>query len=126
MRQGRLTDEFRERTKRFAARGIRLYVALPKDQEETHLCAQRFLNASTAVAAHARSASRTQNETGFISKLSESLQATDESQLWLELLREECDIDPTLTESLQQEASELIAIMTTIIRRLKQNAETEP
>ena len=125
MRHGRLTEEFRDRTKRFAASIIRCFIDLPKEHEETQLCAQSLLRSGTAVAAHVRTASRTQNEPDFISKLSESLQAADETQLWLELLAEECDTSPDLTTPLHQEASELIAIMTSIIRRLKQNAETE-
>jgi hypothetical protein len=36
---------------------------------------------------------------------------------WLELLREECSTDCSLTTPLEQEADELIAIFTTIIRR---------
>lgn len=43
----------------------------------------------------------------------------DESQLWLELLREECGIDPALTKPLENEADELVAIPTTMINRTK-------
>ena len=41
----------------------------------------------------------------------------DETQLSLELLREECGIDCSLVTPIEQEANELIAIFTTIIRR---------
>ena len=37
--------------------------------------------------------------------------------MWLELLREECGVDPQMTTPLEQEADELMAILTTIIRR---------
>ena len=37
--------------------------------------------------------------------------------MWLELLREECGVDPQLTTPIEQEADELMAILTTIIRR---------
>jgi len=40
-----------------------------------------------------------------------------QTQLWLELLLEECSIDCSLTTPIEQEADELIAIFTTIIRR---------
>jgi hypothetical protein len=46
-------------------------------------------------------------------------QKVDETQLWLELLREECGIDCSLTTAIEQEAKELIAIFTTIIRRTR-------
>jgi four helix bundle protein len=122
MRQGRLTDEFRERTKRFAADVIRLYTSLPKGLEETQVCSSQLLRAGTSVAAQARQASRAQSESEFITKLGSALQHTDETQLWLELLREECDADPDLIEPLQQESTELIAIMSTILRKMNQNA----
>jgi len=38
-------------------------------------------------------------------------------ELWLELLREECGINCSLTTPIEQKADELIAIFTTIIRR---------
>jgi four helix bundle protein len=52
-----------------------------------------------------------------VSKLGGALQEADESQLWLELLREECGIGSDQTTAVEQEADELIAIITTMIRR---------
>ena len=54
-----------------------------------------------------------------MSKLGGALQETDESALWLELLREACEIEPDLTKPLEEESSELIAIMSTMINRTK-------
>jgi len=117
MREGRLTDEFRARTKKFAAFIIRFYVQLPKERDEVQVCARQMLRSGTSVAAHAREAARAHSEAEFISKLGGALQEADETQLWLELLREECGIDCSLTTPIEQEADELIAIFTTIIRR---------
>ena len=47
------------------------------------------------------------------------MQEADESQLWLELLREECAIEPKLTQPMEQESSELMAIFITMINRTK-------
>ena len=116
-RKGRLTDEFRARTKRFAAFIIRFYVQLPKERDEVQVCARQMLRSGTSVAAHAREAARARSEAEFISKLGGALQEADETQLWLELLREECGIDCSRTTPIEQEAGELIAIFTTIIRR---------
>ena len=117
MRSGRLTDEFRTRTKHFAASIIRLYVNLPRGREEVQVCAKQLLRSGTSVAAHCREASRARSEAEFVSKLGGALQEADESQMWLELLREECGVDPQMTTPLEQEADELMAILTTIIRR---------
>ena len=117
MREGRLTDEFRTRTKRFAALVIRLYVQLPKNRDECLVCGKQMLRSGTSVAAHVREASRARSDAEFVSKLGGALQEADETQLWLELLREECGTDPTLCLPIEQEADELIAIITTMIRR---------
>ncbi len=115
----RLTQEFRERTKRFAAEFIRLYAVLPRDNEPARVCGRQLLRAGTSVAAHAREASRARSDQEFVSKLGGCTQEADESQLWLELLREECAISHEKTQTLEQEADELIAIMTSMINRTR-------
>ena len=125
MNQGRLSEEFRNRTKAFAAGVIRLYVKLPKAREEVRVLAKQLLRSGTSVAAQVREASRARSDDEFVSKLGGALQEADESALWLELLREECSIEPALTLSLQKESSELMAIFTTMINKTKQNAESK-
>ena len=115
--KGRLTDEFRGRTKAYAAGVIRLYVKLPKDREEVRTLGKQLLRSGTSVAAQVREASRARSAAEFVSKLGGALQEADESQLWLELLREECGVAPSLTNFLETESSELIAIFTTMITR---------
>ncbi len=78
-----------------------------------------MLRSSTSVAAHIREASRARSTAEFISKLGGALQEIDESQLWLELLREDCGIDATITKTLENESDELIAIFTSIVRKLQ-------
>jgi four helix bundle protein len=120
--KGRLPEEFRARTKQFAAGTIRLFVKLPKTREEVRVLGKQLLRSGTSVAAHVREASRARSDEEFVSKLGGALQEADETQLWLELLREECFIDLTLTHPLEQESSELIAIFTAMINRTKGNS----
>ncbi len=117
--QGRLSVEFRNRTKAFAASVIRLFVKLPKSREEVRVVGKQLLRSGTSVAAHVREASRARSEDEFVSKLGGALQETDESQLWLELLREECGMSPADTMPLEKEADELIAMITTMINKTK-------
>ena len=119
MNQGRLPEEFRSRTKAFAAATIRCFVKLPKSREEIRILGKQLLRSGTSVAAHIREGSRARSDEEFVSKLSGALQEADETQLWLELLREECGVQPTLTQPLEREASELMAIFTTMINRTK-------
>ena len=122
--QGRLSSEFRERTKGFAAGAIRLYVRSPKAREEVRVLGKQLLRSATSVAAHVREASRARSKDEFISKLGGALQETDESALWLELLREECGFAPTDTLPMEKEADELTAIMTAMINRTKAKTES--
>ena len=117
--KGRFSEEFRERTKRYASGVIRLYVQLPKAREEVRILGKQLLRAGTSVAAHVREASRARSDEEFVSKLGGALQEADESLLWLELLREECGIDPSLTKPLEAESSELMAIFITMVNRTK-------
>ncbi len=122
MNKGRLSEEFRNRTKAFAAGVIRLYVKLPKDREEVRVCGRQLLRAGTSVAAHTREASRARSGEEFVSKLGGALQEADESQLWLELLREDCGIATPDARPLEKEADELMAIFTTMINNTKGNS----
>ncbi len=117
MHRGRLPQEFRDRTKRFGAMAIRLFVKLPKRRDEVAICGKQMVRAGTSTAAGVREASRARSDAEFNAKLGLALQECDECQLWLEYLREECAVDPALTTPAETEAGELIAIMTTMIRR---------
>ena len=119
MNQGRLPVEFRDRTKGYASATIRLFVKLPKGRDEIRVLGKQLLRAGTSVAAHVREASRARSNEEFVSKLGGALQEADESQLWLELLREDCGIAPTDTLLMEKEADELMAVMTTMINRTK-------
>jgi four helix bundle protein len=122
---GRLPEEFRDRTKRYAARVIRLFVKLPKRQEEVRVLGRQLLRSGTSVAAQVREASRARSDDEFVSKLGGALQEADESLLWLELLREDCGIAPAETVPMEKEADELMAIMTTMINRTRAKQKPE-
>jgi four helix bundle protein len=124
--EGRLKDEFRRRTKLYAANTIRLYVQLPKSREEIRILGKQLLRSGTSVAAHVREASRARSNAEFVSKLNGAVQEADESILWLELLREECSVDPKLTKNLEIESSELIAIFTTMVKRTQEKLKISP
>ena len=115
----RLTLELRDRTKQFASAIIHFYVRLPKEREEVAVLGHQMLRAGTSVAAHAREASRARSDAEFCSKLDVLLQEADESQLWLELLRDDCGIIGPKTDSLIAQTCEILAIFTTIVSRTR-------
>jgi len=115
----RLPGELRDRTKTYASCTIRLYVALPRRREEVAVLGHQLLRSGTSVAAHVREASRARSDAEFCSKLEGALQEADESQLWLELLRDDCGISTPELVNLLRETDELIAIFVTILDRTK-------
>jgi len=119
----RLSQELRDRTQRFASGIIRIYVELPKEREEVRVLGKQLLRSGTSVAAHAREASRARSDLEFCSKLDGLLQEADESQLWLELLRDDCGISVNFIEQLLGETGELLAIFTTIVSKLRKKAD---
>jgi four helix bundle protein len=117
----RLNEELRLRTKQYASAVTRCYVKLPKDREEVRVLGRQLLRSGTSVAAHAREASRARSDSEFCSKLDGLLQEADESQLWLELLRDDCGIAGDEMNPLLREADELMAIFTSIVAKLRKN-----
>jgi len=119
----RLSEELRQRTKTYASEVIRLYVKLPKTREEVKVLGHQLLRSGTSVAAHAREASRARSDSEFCSKLDGLLQEADESQLWIELLRDDCGIQGGQIEHLHHESGELMAIFITMVAKLRGKAE---
>jgi four helix bundle protein len=123
----RLSDELRGRTKQYASAIIRCYVKLPKEREEVRVLGKQLLRSGTSVAAHSREASRARSDSEFCSKLDGLLQEADESQLWLELLRDDCGIQGGPIDQLLRETDELLAIFTSMVTKLRKrssNSET--
>ena len=119
----RLQEEFRKRTKRYAAGVIRLYATLPKGKREVEVLAHQLLRSGTSVAAHVREASRARSGAEFSSKINGALQEADESQLWIELLREECRVSGANIDALQRETNELVAILVTMAKNTRRTSD---
>lgn len=113
----RLKEEFRARTKGYASAIIRLYVQLPRSRKEVEVLGHQLLRSGTSIAARARS------DAEFCSKISGALQEADESQLWIELLKEDCGISGESIEQLYIETNELIGIFVTMVSKTKRHQD---
>jgi four helix bundle protein len=110
--------DLKERTKQFALRIIRLYVALPKTTE-AQVLGKPVLRSGTSVGAHYREASRGRSVAEFASKIETGLQELEETAYWLELLIEADIIPAKRLKELCKEADELTAILTTCVKNSK-------
>src|ERR1019366_5533436 len=100
--------ELKRRTKEFAGRIVRLYVSLPVRRVEVSVLGKQMLRSGTSVAANYREASRARSANEFVAKIEVCTQEADETQLWLELLRDDCAISLPEISALWREADELI------------------
>jgi len=71
------------------------------------------------VAANYREASRARSDAEFIAKIELCSQEADETQLWLELLQDDCKIPQSKIGPVWQEADELISIFTVMAKNTK-------
>lgn len=110
--------ELRERTKAFALRIVRMFVALPKT-EEARVIGRQVLRSGTSVGANYREAHRSRSKAEFISKVGDYLKELDETAYLLELLTESGIVAPPKLSPLQDECNQLLAILTTISKKSK-------
>ena len=118
----RLPEQFRTRTKRYASAVVRFYSTLPQ-RREVEVLGHQMLRSGTSVAAQAREASRARSDAEFCSKLEGALQEADETQLWLELLKEDCAITGEPINQLLRETDELMAIFVTMVRKTRKSGQ---
>jgi four helix bundle protein len=110
--------DLRVRTKQFALRVIRLFAALPK-RVEAEVIGRQVLKSGTSVGANFREAHRARSDAEFISKLGDCLGELEETVYWFELLVESEIIPSVQLAPLQDECNQLIAILTTISKKVK-------
>ena len=99
----------KDRTKRFAIRIVKLFRALPKN-DEARIIGKQVMRSGTSIAANNRAVCRARSNAEFISKIGTVVEEADETVFWLELLVETEIISIQKMESLINEANELLAV----------------
>lgn len=101
------------RTKRLAVEIIRFTDGLPKNQAG-RVISYQIIKSATSMGANYRAACRGRSKAEFHSKISITVEETDETQYWLEII-EEANLHNNQVElkRLHKETSEILAIVTT-------------
>ena len=115
MREEKPRQDLRLRTKRFALRIIKMCEALP-DSRAGRILGDQVFRSGTSVAANYREAYRARSRAEFISKLGDCRKELEETILWFELLGDSEAVKPTKLALLLQEADELMAIFSSMIK----------
>ena len=111
-----------ERTKAFALRIIRLYTALPKSTE-AQVIGTQVLRSGTSVGAHVREGKRSRSDAELVSKIEGGLQELEETVYWLELLVDSGIVKAEHMAELLKEADELISILVSSVKTVKQRSK---
>lgn len=84
---------------------------------------KQLLRCGTSIGANTRESKNAQSRMDFLSKLNIALKEADETEYWLDLLHETKYLDDKMFNSLERDRKELIAILVTIIKKIKENKE---
>ncbi len=119
-------EEFKNRTKVFALRVIRLSEALPKSRT-TDVIGKQLLRSGTSVGANYRSACRAKSNADFIAKLSIVEEECDGSIYWMELIAEAGLLQDRQIAELRNEANEILSMTVASLKtaRTKNNLQSE-
>ena len=119
-------NELRERSRRFALDVVRLCLKLGHD-DLGQLIRPQLLRAGTGVATNHRAAGRGRSDKEFAARLGVVVEEADESEFWLDALRELKYGPPADVGRLHQESVELRAIFsasrTTMLKRIEKTRE---
>lgn len=109
--------DLRERTREFARRVARAFRSLPSRDRVAQTWGLQLLRSGGSVGANYREAQRGRSVAEYRSKLGDCLREADESLYWIDLLEVEGYFKPSAIAPLKQEASELVAIFTSLLRK---------
>ncbi len=103
-------EHLKQRTKAYGLRVIKAVQALPRN-DVAKVLGNQLLRAGTSVGANYRAACRGKSRPDFINKLKIAEEECDESLYWMELLVDSALIPARRLSLLQQEGSEILAIL---------------
>ena len=111
-----------DRSLSFAVRCVSLYKHLTTERQE-YVMSKQVLRSGTSIGANIAESRNAQSDADFISKHSIALKEADETHYWFELLKLTGYLDEKEYVSLDKDLSELIAMLTSTIKKKKINGE---
>ena len=107
----------------FSLRCVRLYKYLCS-RDGNYIIGKQLLRSGTSIGANVREALRAQTRPDFITKLYVALKEASETEYWIELLRDSDYISSSQAESMLADCVELLKILTSIVKKSKENSDT--
>ncbi|GDY07995.1 hypothetical protein LBMAG52_14810 [Planctomycetia bacterium] len=115
-----MKEDMKERTFQFATRIVKLCRVLDDTPGAARTLAKQLLRSGTSIGANVEEGQGSQSKADFVSKYSIACKEARETHYWLRLLvASELMTESRLSE-LIDESNQLIAILTTIIKKTKE------
>ena len=108
-----------QKSRDFAIRIIGCYKYLTEERHEM-VMSKQLLRCGTSIGANTRESKNAQSRMDFLNKLNIALKEADETEYWLDLLHETKYLDDKLFYFFLSDCKEIIAILVTIIKKLKE------
>ena len=100
------------KTKQLTLRGLKVFQSLPKT-EEARIIGKQFLRSATSVGANYRAVCRARSKAEYFSKLSITIEETDETMFWIEILIESGILSQEKLGKLYDDYESIIKILAT-------------
>lgn len=113
-----------EKTIDLAIRIVKFYRYLI-DEKKEYILSKQILKSGTSIGANVRESRNAQSVLDFINKLNIALKEADETQYWLEIMEKSEIINSTQIKNLNEDLSEIIAILVSSIKTLKLKLKEE-
>lgn len=117
-----MRNDLRQRTFDFAVRVVNLCRSLDKTPGVSRILGRQLLRSGTSIGANVEEGQASQSRADFVAKYSIACKEARETHYWLRLLAAAEIMPQNKTLDLIDEVDQLIAILTTIVKKTKANA----
>jgi len=108
----------------FGCRITRLFQYLTEDSEyKEYVISKQIYRSGTSLGANVRESKHTQSDADFMSKMSIAYKEADETDYWMNLLRDNGYLNDEQFESLSHDMQRILKILTSIVKTMNQKIE---
>jgi len=108
----------KEKSYQFALRIVNLYKFL-KEEKKEFIMSKQLMRSGTSVGALIREAEHAQSTADYINKLSIALKEANETEYWLDLLKDSSYLTEKMHGSIAPNIDELIRLLVSTVKTLK-------
>ncbi len=118
--EAKATASIHELSYDFGCRITRLFQYLTEDSEyKEYIQSKQIYRSGTSIGANIRESKHAQSDADFLSKMSIAYKEADETDYWLNLLHDNGYLDDKQFESLENDITRILKILTSIVKTMR-------